>query len=263
MRNVKNSVVWVTGASSGLGEALTYQLASEGARLVITSNEPDGLARVAQKTGLAADKILVLPATLENFDAEDLTKKVIAHFGTIDILINNAGVLQKAFFEDTNEEIERKIMEINYFASIKLTRAALPYIKQQKGMVVAVGSLNGRVGAPWMTTYCASKYATIGFFESLRYELLKDKVQVLIIIPGFMNTDITLNAWTGDGSKYGQNSITQKIGMTVDVCARKISNAIKNDRRNLLVGRWEHLFPYIRMACPPFFFWLFRKMHKL
>ncbi|MEI6313154.1 MAG: SDR family oxidoreductase [Bacteroidota bacterium] len=263
MRNVKNSVVWVTGASSGLGEALTYQLAAEGARLVITSNEPEGLARVAQKTGLAADKILVLPATLENFDADDLTKKVIAHFGTIDILINNAGVLQKAFFEDTNEEIERKIMEINYFASIKLTRAALPYIKQQKGMVVAVGSLNGRVGAPWMTTYCASKYATIGFFESLRYELLKDKVQVLIIIPGFMNTDITLNAWTGDGSKYGQNSITQKIGMTVDVCARKISNAIKSDRRNLLVGRWEHLFPYIRMACPPFFFWLFRKMHKL
>lgn len=263
MRNIKNSVVWVTGASSGLGEALTYKLAQEGARLVITSNEPEGLEKVAKQTGLGADRMLILPATLENFDAVELTKKVIAHYGTIDILINNAGVLQKAFFDETTEAIERKIMEINYFACIKLTREALPYLKKQQGMVVGIGSLNGRVGAPWMTTYCASKYALMGFFESLRYELLKDKVQVLIVTPGFMNTDITLNAWTGDGSKYGQNSITQKIGMTVDVCARKITNAIQSDRRNLLVGRWEHLFPYIRMACPPFFFWLFRKMHKL
>lgn len=263
MRNVRDRIIWITGASSGLGEALAYQLAKEGAKLILTSNEPEKLEQVAKNTGLSADKILVLPASLESFDAKELTDKVIALFGTIDILINNAGVLQKAFFDQTNEAIERKIMEINYFAAVKLTREVLPYVKQQQGMIVGIGSLNGKVGAPWMTTYCASKFAVTGFFESLRYELLKDKVQVLIVVPGFMKTAITLNAWTGDGSRYGQDSITQKIGMTVDVCARKISNAIKNDRRNLLVGRWEHLFPYIRMACPPLFFWLFRKMHKL
>lgn len=263
MRNVRDKIVWITGSSSGLGEAMAYRMAQEGAKLILTSNEPEKLEKVAANTGLSSDRILVLPASLEQFDEKALTAKAIEKFGTIDVLINNAGVLQKAFFDETTEAIERKIMEINYFAAIKLTRECLPYIKKQQGMLVGIGSLNGRVGAPWMTTYCASKFALIGFYESLRYELLKDQVQVLIVIPGFMNTDITLNAWTGDGSKFGQNSITQKIGMTVDVCAKQITNAIKNNRRNKLVGRWEHLFPYIRMACPPFFFWLFRKMHKL
>jgi|694.fasta_scaffold101509_3 short-subunit dehydrogenase len=262
-RELKDKVVWITGASSGLGEALTYQLAKEGARLVISSNENEKLAEVATNTGLPANQILVMPISLENFDAEKTTQEVIAHFSGIDVLINNAGVLQKAFFEDTTESIERKIMEINYFASVKLTRALLPYLKSSKGMVAAVASLNGRVGAPFMSTYCASKFATIGFFESLRYELYKDKVQVLIVIPGFMNTNITLNAWTGDGSAFGQNSITQKIGMTVDVCALQFTKAIKNNRRNLLIGRWEHLFPYISIMAPSFFFWMFRKMHKL
>lgn len=262
-RTIKDKVIWITGASSGLGEALAYEAAREGAKLVLSSNEPEKLQGVANCIGLPATHILVVPVDLNAFDADALTQQVIQHFGQIDILINNAGVLQKAFFQETTETIERRIMEINYFSAIRLTRSVLPYIVKNKGIVSAVGSLNGRVGAPWMTTYCASKFAITGFMEALSYELHRSGVLVNLIIPGFMKTDITMNAWTGDGSRYGKNSVTQEIGMPVDRCAKVILRGWKRNRRVQCIGRWEHLFPYIRMGFPRLFHWMFMKMHKL
>ena len=154
-------------------------------------------------------------------------------------------------------------MEINYFAMVKLTKACLPYLKKSKGSVAAVGSLNGLVGAPMLTTYAASKFAVKGYFESLRYELEKYGIQVLLIIPGFMKTDITIKSLTGDGSQFGQNSITNEIGLTVDKCALKISNAIKKNKSWIRMGRLEHLFPVVSMFFPNIHFWIFRKLHKM
>lgn len=263
MQELNSKVVWITGASSGLGEALVYRLTKENCKIVLTSNEGDKLIEVAQKTGLSEDNYLILPIELENFDAEKETQKVIQKFGRLDVLINNAGICQKDFGMKTREEIERKIMEINYFAMTKLTKACIPYLKETKGTVAAVGSLNGLVGAPMLTTYAASKFAVKGYFESLRYELEKDGVKVLIIIPGFMKTDITIKSLTGDGSQFGQNSITNEIGITVDKCANKITNAIKKEKKWLRMGGLEHLFPVVSFFFPNIHFWIFRKLHKM
>jgi|JI7StandDraft_1071085.scaffolds.fasta_scaffold160329_1 short-subunit dehydrogenase len=263
MQNINSKIVWVTGASSGLGEALVYQFAKENCKIILTSNEGDKLVEVAQKSGLKETDYLILPIELENFNAEDEVKKVIEKFGRLDVLINNAGICQKDYGERTREAIERKIMEINYFAMTKLTKACLPYLKESKGSVAAVGSLNGLVGAPMLTTYAASKFAVKGYFESLRYELEKDGVNVLIIIPGFMKTDITIKSLTGDGSQFGQNSITNEIGITVDKCAVKIVNAIKKRKNWLRMGGLEHLFPVVSFFFPNLHFWVFKKLHKL
>jgi len=263
MRELKNKVAWITGASSGLGEALVYHMAKEKCKIVLTSNEAEKLQEVAERSGLAPENYLVLPLELENFDAEGAVKQVADKFGGIDILINNAGICQKDFGEKTRESIERKIMEINYFAMVKLTKACLPYLKKSKGSVAAVGSLNGLVGAPMLTTYAASKFAVKGYFESLRYELEKYGVQVLLIIPGFMKTDITIKSLTGDGSQFGQNSITNEIGLSVEKCAGKICNALKKNKSSIRMGGLEHLFPVISMFFPGIHFWIFRKLHKL
>lgn len=263
MRNLKNKIAWITGASSGLGEAVVYRLAKENCKIVLTSNEEDKLEDVAKKSGLRSENYLVLPLELENFDAEAAVRQVVDKFGGIDILINNAGICQKDFGEKTRESIERKIMEINYFAMVKLTKACLPYLKASKGSVAAVGSLNGLVGAPMLTTYAASKFAVKGYFESLRYELEKYGVQVLLIIPGFMKTDITIKSLTGDGSQFGQNSITNEIGLSVDKCANKICNALIKDKSYIRMGGLEHLFPVVSMFFPGIHFWVFRKLHKL
>ena len=263
MRNLQNKIAWITGASSGLGEALVYRMAKEHCKIVLTSNEADKLKEVAEKSGLSPENYLVLPLELENFDAEAAVQQVVDKFGGIDILINNAGICQKDFGEKTRESIERKIMEINYFAMVKLTKACLPHLKKSKGSVAAVGSLNGLVGAPMLTTYAASKFAVKGYFESLRYELEKYGVQVLLIIPGFMKTDITIKSLTGDGSAFGQNSITNEIGLSVDKCANKICNALKKDKTHIRMGGLEHLFPVISMFFPNLHFWIFRKLHKL
>lgn len=263
MQSLNSKVVWVTGASSGLGEAIVYELAKENCKIVLTSNEGDKLVEVAKKAGLSAENYLILPIELENFDAEVETKKVIDKFGQIDVLINNAGICQKDFCEKTKESIERKIMEINYFAMTKLTKACIPYLKQTKGTIAAVGSLNGLVGAPMLTTYAASKFAVKGYFESLRYELEQYGIKVLIIIPGFMKTDITIKSLTGDGSQFGQNSITNEIGITVDKCAKMISKAIKKEKKVIRMGSFEHLFPVVRFFTPSLHYWVFRKLHKL
>ena len=263
MQNIHSKVIWVTGASSGLGEALVYQLAKEDCKIVLTSNETERLAEVAQKSGLKEANYLVLPIELENFDAEVELKKVIDKFGKLDVLINNAGICQKDFGEKTREDIERKIMEINYFAMTKLTKACIPYLKESKGTIAAVGSLNGLVGAPMLTTYAASKFAVKGYFESLRYELEQFGIKVLIIIPGFMKTDITIKSLTGDGSQFGQNSITNEIGITVDKCAKKIINAIKKEKAWLRMGGLEHMFPVVSFFFPSLHFWIFKKLHKL
>ena len=260
--NLKNKVVWITGASSGIGEAITYALTKEGCKLIISARRKEELERVKQNTNLSDDDILVLPIDLENYqDAPKWTKTVIDKFGKIDILINNGGISQESLALETSTEVERKIMNINYFGNVALTKAVAPIMQQQKsGKIAVTTSIIGKFGLPKLSTYAASKHALYGFYDAFRLELKKDNVSVLLVSPGFINTDVTKKAVTGDGSAYNQNSPAQENGMKTEVFAKKFIAALKSNRNHKYIGSKELLTVPFKTFCPNTFYKLMGKM---
>jgi short-subunit dehydrogenase len=266
MRSVNNKVVWITGASSGIGEALAYELAAKGARIILSARRKDELQRVKGNCPASSQgNIQILPLDLEKSDTLKLsTEAAIQIFGHIDILINNGGVSQRSFAKDTLEEADRKIMEVNFFGTIAISKYLLPHFLQRKeGHYVTVSSVTGIFGTPYRSTYAASKHALHGFFDSLRAELWKDtrdKITVTMICPGFIHTPITLSAITGDGSPLGKMDEGQFKGKPADWCARKIVKAIEGRKEEVYIGgietlgvKFKRLFPkwfsrYIRNA---------------
>jgi len=184
--NLSDKVVWVTGASSGIGEAISYALAKEGCKLIISSRRVEELNRVRKNIKLSDDKILVLPIDLEQHQhVDEWVKAVKNKFNQIDILINNGGISQKSFALDTDQNVERKIMDINYFGNVALSKAVSRVMqKQQSGKIAVITSIIGKFGLPDLTTYSASKHALYGFYDSFRLELKEDNIKVLIVSPG-------------------------------------------------------------------------------
>ena len=170
MKQFKDKVVWITGASSGIGEALALEFATQGARLILSARREDELRRVAAATQLPELDLLVLPFDLNNTsNASGLAAQVINKFGRIDILINNGGMSQRSEAAETSETIERQLMEVNYFSAVNLTKAVLPYMKRQKsGQLVVLSSIAGKFGFYLRSSYSAAKHALHGYFESLR-----------------------------------------------------------------------------------------------
>jgi short-subunit dehydrogenase len=266
MTSVLNKVIWITGASSGIGEALAYELAGKGARLILSARRKDELQRVKGNCPSASQgSIQVLPLDLEKSETLKLsTQAAVQIFGHIDILVNNGGVSQRSFAKDTIQEADRKIMEVNFFGTIAITKYLLPYFLQRKeGHFVTVSSVTGIFGTPYRSTYAASKHALHGFFDSLRAELWKEvgtKIPVTMVCPGFIHTPITLSAVTGDGSPLGKMDEGQFKGKPATWCAQKIVNAIERKKQEVYIGgietwgvRFKRLFPtwfsrYIRNA---------------
>ena len=201
MSELKNKVVWITGASSGIGQALAFAMAKEGAKLVLSSRRDQELKKVAKK---CASDVLILPLDLSNSsNFKDLTQQVLEHFGSIDVLINNGGISQRSEAAQTSLEVDRKLMEVNYFGATALTKAVLPIMQQQKsGHLVAISSLSGKFGFFLRSAYSASKFALVGFYESLRLEEEKNNIKVSLVFPGFVQTNISQNALSGDGQKH-------------------------------------------------------------
>jgi dehydrogenase/reductase SDR family protein 7B len=202
MSNLQNKVIWLTGASSGIGEALAYALAKENVKLILSARREDELQHVADKTQLPTADYLILPLDLsapETFESKK--SEALKKFGHIDILINNGGVSQRSLAKDTLVEVDRKIMEVNYFGTIALTKVLLPdFIKQKSGLLVVVSSAVGKFGSPWRSGYSASKHALHGFFDSLRAEIYNDGIKVLLVCPGFIQTNVSVNALIGTGA---------------------------------------------------------------
>jgi dehydrogenase/reductase SDR family protein 7B len=244
MATINNQVVWLTGASSGIGEGLAYALAKEGAKLVLSARREDELQRVAAKCNLPADKILILPLDL-NDESTFASKKteVLKKFGKIDILINNGGVSQRSLARDTSIDVDRKIMEVNFFGTVALTKEVLPdFMKQKSGLFVVVSSAVGKFGSPWRSGYSASKHALHGFFDSLRAEEYDNGVRVLIVCPGFIQTNVSMNALTGTGDKLGSMDSATSKGLTADECAKQIVSAIKSDKEEIVVSHFKERF---------------------
>ena len=262
-----NKVIWLTGASSGIGEALAYELAKAKAKLILSSRRGDELKRVADKLsadlGFPASDLLILPLDLADASNFEMKKaEALQKFGRIDILINNGGISQRSLAKDTPVEVDRKIFEVNFFGTLALTKALLPdFRKQQSGLIVTITSAVGKFGSPWRSGYSASKHALHGFFDSLRAEIYEDNIKVLLVCPGFIQTNVSVNALTGTGDKLGTMDAATAKGLTAEDCARQIVSAIKNDKEEIVVaGIKERFAVFAKRFAPGLFSSMIRRM---
>jgi len=261
MSSNKNKVVWITGASSGIGEALAKAFASEGAKLVLSARRKEELDRVKQALHLPDSDVLILLLDLaDTSKTNELTQKVISTFGKIDILINNGGISQRSLTLETPLEIDRKIMEINFFGTIALTKSVLPYlIKQKSGHIIVVSSIAGKFGFYFRSAYSASKHALHGFFEALRMEVYNDNVKVLIVCPGKIKTNISINAITGSGGTHNKMDESQEKGISAEECARQVLKGIENNKTEIFIGGKELRAMWVKRFFPTLFTRLIRK----
>ena len=237
----KDQVIWITGASSGIGEALVKAFAAKDAKVVLSSRKQAELARVRQDaidSGASADKLLVVPLdVLDSAAMPAAVQTVLDAFGRIDMLINNAGNSQRSFCLNTDMEVYRAMFELNVLGQIALTKAVLPsMVEQGSGHLLVTASVAGKVGVPLRTGYCAAKHAVMGFFDSLRTEVADMGIRVTTIVPGFIRTNIGSNALTGSGEAVGKPDDDIEGGMDVTACASAIVQGIADGIEEIAVG---------------------------
>jgi short-subunit dehydrogenase len=261
-----NRVVWITGASSGIGEALALRCAQDGACLVLSARREAELQRVAQRcaeTGLAKDKIMVAPLDITDLDAIPVaTDAVMKRFGQVDLLINNAGMSQRSLCKDTDLSVYRQLLDVDVLGQIALTKAVLPHMLERRaGHIAVTASVAGKVGARQRTGYCAAKHAVMGFFDSLRAEVEDDGVQVSTIVPGFINTELSYNALAADGSRFAKQDDNIAGGMDVTECADVIVAALARGKREIPVGKGKEMAAlWIKRAAPGLVFKMVKKL---
>ena len=248
---MNDRVIWITGASSGIGEALALDLAARGARLIVSARRVDKLESLRER---CADptRVELLPLDVaETEHAGEHAEDARRAFGRVDVLVHNAGISQRSLVAETALEVDRRIMEVNYFGVVALTKAIYPsMIAQRRGHFVVVSSVTGYVGTPYRSAYAASKHALHGFFESLRTEGREQGIDVTMVCPGFVRTDITLSALSGDGSAHGKHERTNRGGIPPEACAASIRRAIEKPRAEVYVGGKEIAAIYLRRYAP-------------
>lgn len=255
-----NKVVWITGASSGIGVEMARQLAEKGARIVLSSRSEAKLLEI-QKTLTNPEIHLVIPLDLEkNTQFDVLANQVYDHFGQIDFLFNNGGLSQRSNVRETPIEVDRRIMEINYFGNIALTKAVLPFMeKQGSGHIVVISSIAGKFGFFLRSAYSASKHALHGFYESLRLEEEQFGINVTIACPGKINTEISLNALNSSGKQHGEMDHNQETGMSAEECVSILLNAVFKNKKEVLIGNKEIKAVTLKRLLPKLFWKVIRK----
>ena len=233
----ESKVVWITGASSGIGEALAAAFAKAGAKLVLSARRRDELDRVAAKCGNA--EVFVLPLDLTKTDELDaLTAQALAKFGHIDVMVHNGGISQRSWVKDTELAVHRRLMEVNYFGAVALTHALLPSMLERKsGQFVVISSVMGKIGTPMRSSYAASKHALHGFFDCLRAEVTDAGLFVTLICPGFVATDVAKNALSADGKPTGHADEQVANGASAEATAKQILSAVASKKSEVYVGK--------------------------
>lgn len=261
MMNKKNQIVWITGASSGIGEALVYAYHQAGAKLIISSRNKEKLHQVKSNCKGNLIDIHVLPLDLGNLDT--LAEKAVeAHkiYGKIDVIIHSGGVSQRSLAMETQIEVGQRIMNINFWGTVALSQALIPdMIKQGGGQLVIISSLVGKFGTRFRSAYSASKHALHGYFDSLRTELDADRIKVTIVCPGFIKTQVSVNALVGDGSAQNTMDDAQANGMEATLCAQKIMKAVKQKKEEVYIGGKEVYGVLLKRLAPRLFSKLLRK----
>ncbi|WNJ20806.1 SDR family oxidoreductase [Pontibacter sp. G13] len=252
---LKDQVVWITGASSGIGEALVYACVKEGAQVVASARRESELNRVKEACGPHADQVYVLPLDLTQTEkAASWAKEVHDQFGHIDLLVNNGGMSQRSRVDETPLDNDRRIMEVNFFGQVALTKAVLPYMKAQgNGHLVAISSITGKFGFPLRSAYSASKHAIHGFFETVLLEMKPFGVRVTIVNPGRVRTPISLSAIKADGTAQGTMDAGLDAGITPESCAQQILKAVRKNRAEVNIGGKELLMVYLKRWVPGLF----------
>ncbi|WP_426479940.1 SDR family oxidoreductase [Chryseobacterium sp. CBSDS_008] len=261
-RYFDHKVIWVTGASSGIGEALVKNLAkNSNAKIILSSRKEKQLHWVAEKSGLNADRYAVIPLDLKDYkEMPGIALKAVQQFGRIDILINNAGLSQRSLAMETDIEVDKQLIDTDYIGTVALTKAVVPYMIENKGgQIVVVSSLMGIFGAPMRSGYAGAKHALHGFFDALRAELFSQNIRITMICPGFIQTDISINAVTGDGSSQGTMDDATKNGMPVNIFARKMLYAIEKQKKQKAIGGKEVLAVYLKRFFPDLLAKIIRK----
>ena len=241
-----DKVIWITGASSGIGEALAYEFAQRGSKLILSARRESELNRVKSQCvslGASDSHINVLPLDLANQDAMiSLAKEANDVFGRIDFLLNNAGISQRSLCLETGLDVYRKLLDIDVMGQIALTKAVLPYmVGQGSGHISVTSSVAGKVGVKMRTGYCAAKHAVMGFFDALRAEVSDKGIQVSTITPGFIRTAISKNALAADGSAFGVDDEDIAAGMDVTKCAQVIIKGIEKGKKEIPVGEGKEM----------------------
>jgi dehydrogenase/reductase SDR family member 7B len=227
----RDKVVWVTGASSGIGEAVAVAFSREGAKLILSSRNAAELERVRQ--ACAGDGHRVVPLDLTRPDT-------FPTVGDVDVLVHSGGVSQRSLAIDTDLATDHAIMELDFFGTVALTKAVLPSMLARKsGHIVPISSVVGYVGTPLRSTYAAAKHALHGFFDSLRAEVAKGGIAITIVCPGYIRTNVSRNALTGNGTPLGTMDPTHEHAMLPEECARRIVNAVASRKQEVVIGGKE------------------------
>lgn len=246
--DLPKKVVWITGASSGIGEALAYEFNKKGANVILSARRVEELERVKNSCKNKEESVHILPLDLTDQDSfPQKVEEAKAHFGTVDMLINNGGISQRAFAINSTLESIRQIMEINFFGSVALTKALLPTLVEQKsGHIVVISSVMGKLGTRYRSAYAASKHALHGWFDCLRQEVFNDNIDVSLVCPGYIKTNVTKNALTADGSKYNQMEDGQKTAMPPEEFAKKLLPKLAKKKEEIYIGGREILAIYVK-----------------
>jgi short-subunit dehydrogenase len=249
---MKNNVVILTGASKGIGEGLAIALAEAGAQLALAARDIEALDRVAALCRAKGAKVITMSVDVANeSECKQLVHRTVEAFGRVDTLINNAGASMWARFDEIKEaRILEQLMRVNYFGAMYCTMYALPHIKASRGRIVSIASLAGKTGVPTRTGYAASKHAMMGFFDSLRIELMDTGVTVTSICPGFVSTGIRENAAGPDGRAIAISPVKEGQVMSVAECVRICMHAIEYRKREVVMTARGKLGMWLKLIAP-------------
>jgi len=257
-------VVWITGATSGIGEELAYQLAARKCRLILSARRKTELEMVRERCLRETGEVSLLPFDLAQQDTlAEMAKQAEGLFGRVDILIHSGGISQRDTMLNTRQEAEDMIMQINFRAVTTLTRAILPgMVERKEGRIVLMSSVAGKIGVPNRTAYSASKHALIGFFDALRAEMkiAGHPINIHIMVPGFIRTNISLYALKGDGSGQGVMDPGQEKGMPVEKCVQQMIRGMEKNKKEILIGGKEILMTYFRRFIPGLYYYLITRV---
>lgn len=258
----RDKLCWITGASSGIGKEIALLLAKEGAKLIISGSNSTLLNEVSAECFKYTGFCKVIPFDLSKpEEVEKTANEVVNEFGPIYFLVNNGGITQRSLAIESSIAIDRRIMEIDFFSHVAITKIVIPgMIKAREGFIAVTSSIAGKFGFHQRSAYCAAKHALQGFFETLRIELEPYNVFVTVVYPGFINTPISVRALGSDGKPHGVMDPGQLRGMPAYKCAKIFLGAIKRKKPEKLIGGKELIMVYLKRFWPWLFFKLIRKI---
>jgi dehydrogenase/reductase SDR family protein 7B len=255
-------VAWITGASAGIGEAVAYALHQEGARLIISARREEKLQALKERCG-NPDSIVILPLDLEEMDSlQDKARQAIVAFGQIDYMFHNGGISQRSLAAETDPEVVERVMTINFLGGVAINKVIIPHMLERgDGHFVITSSVTGKLGTRLRSAYAASKHALHGYYDSLRQEVHDEGIDVTLVCPGFIKTDVTVNALTGDGSKHNKMGEGQAHGMEPADFAQRLLRVVRNKKQEVYIGGFrERLGLFIRTLFPKLFYSIIRKI---